>query len=92
MKRHRWAALALALLLVFQLAAPPRAEAAGYVYFVAAAENVLPLSDATMPFWNRGYLYIASSIFTGTTRETLGISSARSEKNKMVVLYNGQAR
>ena len=88
MKKHGWAALALCLLLVFQLVMPPKAQAADYVYFVAAGENVLPLSDATMPFWNGGYLYIASSIFTGTTREALNISCARSDMNKTVVLYN----
>lgn len=88
MKKRRWAALVVSLLLAVQLAAFPRAQAANYVCFVAAGENVLPLSDATMPFWNGGYLYVASSIFTGTTRETLNISSARSDKNKTLVLYN----
>lgn len=92
MKKRRWAALALSLLLVFQLAAYPRAEAANYVYFVAAGENVLPLTDATMPFWRGGYLYIASSIFTGTTREALNVGSARNAQNTMVVLYNSQAK
>lgn len=92
MKKRRWVALALSLLLVFQLAASPRAEAADYVYFVAAGENVLPLTDATMPFWRGGYLYIASSIFTGTTREALNVGSARNAKNTMVVLYNSQAK
>ena len=88
MKKRRWTSLVLCLLLVFQMAASPRAEAANYVYFVAAGENVLPLSDATMPFWSGGYLYIASSIFTGTTREALDIRYVRSDKQKTVVLYN----
>ena len=92
MKKRRWAVLALSLLLVFQLAASPRAEAANYVYFVAAGENVLPLSDATMPFWQGGYLYIVSSIFTGTTREALNVGYARNAQNTMVVLYNSQAK
>ena len=92
MKKRKWAALALSLLLIFQLAASPRAEAANYVYFVAAGENVLPLSDATMPFWSGGYLYIASSIFSGTTREALNVGYARNAKNTMVILYNSQAK
>ena len=92
MRKQKWAALALSLLLVFQMAASPRAEAASYVYFVAAGENVLPLTDATMPFWQGGYLYIASSIFTGTTREALNVGSARDAKNTMVVLYNSQGK
>lgn len=89
MKKRRWAALALSLLLLFQLAAPPKAQAVNYVYFVAAGENVLPLSDATMPFWSGGYLYIASSIFTGIAREALNIGRSRNDKEKLVVLYSG---
>lgn len=92
MKKRRWTALVLSLLLVFQLAASPRAEAANYVYFVAAGENVLPLTDATMPFWRGGYLYIASSIFAGTTREALNVGYARNAQNTMAVLYNSQAK
>ena len=89
MKKRRWAALAPSLLLLFQLAAPPKAQAVNYVYFVAAGENVLPLSDATMPFWSGGYLYIASSIFTGLAREALNIGRSRNDKEKLVVLYSG---
>ena len=92
MRKRKWVALALSLLLAFQLAASPRAEAANYVYFVAAGENVLPLTDATMPFWQGGYLYIASSIFNGTTREALNVGYARNAQNTMVVLYNSQAK
>ena len=89
MKKRRWAAMALSLLLLFQLAAPPKAQAVNYVYFVAAGENVLPLSDATMPFWSGGSLYIASSIFTGIAREALNIGRSRNDKEKLVVLYSG---
>ena len=87
--KKRLTALLCCALLVFQLAAPPKAKAANYVYFVAAGENVLPLSDATMPFWNGGYLYIASSIFTGIAREALDIGRSRNDKEKLVVLYSG---
>ncbi|MCF2663135.1 polysaccharide deacetylase family protein [Oscillibacter valericigenes] len=87
--KKKLTALLCCALLVFQLAAPPRAQAAGYVYFVAAGENVLPLSDATMPFWHGGYLYIASSIFTGIARDALDIGRSRNDKDKLVVLYSG---
>lgn len=73
------------LLLVFQLAAPVRAEA-GYICFVAAGESILPLSDSTMPFWHNGYLYIASSIFTGVGREALNIG--RISNSGQVILYS----
>ena len=52
--KKRWIAGLLCVLLLFQLGAPVRA--AGSVYFVAAEESVLPLTDATMPFWANGYL------------------------------------
>ena len=52
--KKRWAMGLLCCLLLFQLAFP--AKAAGSVYFVAAEESVLPVTDATMPFWANGYL------------------------------------
>ena len=85
MKKRRWAALVLCLLLVLQLAAP-WANAAGSVYFVATGNEVLPLSDETMPFWSGGYLYIAASTFSGTSRKALGVSYMGS--GQTAVLYN----
>lgn len=61
--KKRGATLLFCLLLVLQLALPVRA--AGSVYFVAAEASVLPLTDATMPFWSGGYLYVPASVFTG---------------------------
>ena len=64
MKKRRWTALVLSLLLVFQLAASPRAEAANYVYFVAAGENVLPLTDPVplrAPARSNRYFFRSSS-------------------------------
>lgn len=60
--RKKWAAFLLAVLLLCQLAAPATA-AAETVYYTAVNENVLELSDATMPFWSGGYLYVPSTIF-----------------------------
>ena len=53
--KKRWAMGLLCCLLLFQLAFP--AKAAGSVYFVAAEESVLPVTDATMPFWANGEKY-----------------------------------
>ncbi len=86
--KRRAAALLLCLLLAFQLSLPP-ARAAGRVYFTAVSSYVLPLSDNTMPFWSGGYVYIASSIFTGTARESLGISQVFSSDQGRLVLYSG---
>lgn len=86
--KRRAAALILCLLLVFQLSLPP-VRAAGRVYFTAAGSYVLPLSDNTMPFWSGGYVYIPSSIFTGTAREALGVSQVLNSDQGRLVLYSG---
>lgn len=78
--KRRWAALVLCCLLLCQLAVLP-VRAAGDVYFVAAEESVLPLSDATMPFWASGYLYVSTSVFTG-----FGISVINNTVKQMTVL------
>lgn len=77
--RKKWAAGLLCALLVCQLALPARAV--GSVYFLAAEENVLPLTDATMPFWANGYLYVPASSFTN-----FGISFINNTAKNMMVL------
>ena len=83
--KRKLAALLLCLLLVFQMAAVP-SEAAGTVYFTAVNKNVLALSDATMPFWSGGYLYVPSTIFTGVGRD-LGVSYYPNIAKQTVLLY-----
>jgi len=84
--KRRAAALFLCALLVLQLPATP-AKAAENVYFVAAQEYVLPLSDSTMPFWYGGYLYIPATMFTGNVRRAFNISYNYNEANRVVILY-----
>lgn len=86
--KRRAAALIFCFLLVFRLAVPP-ARAADRVYFTAVGGYVLPLSDNTMPFWSGGYVYIASSIFTGAARESLGVSQVFNKDQGRLVLYGG---
>ena len=83
--RRKLAALLLCLLLVFQMSAVS-SEAAGTVYFTAVNKNVLSLSDATMPFWSGGYLYVPSTIFTGVGRD-LGVSYYPNIAKQTVLLY-----
>ena len=86
--RKRAAALVLCLLLMLQITAPSvRAEQS--VYFVAVGSNVLPLTDATMPFWSGGYLYISSSIFTGVVWSAVGISHVPANARQPLILYSG---
>ena len=61
MKKRIWAAV-LSLALLLTLSAPPvRAEES--VYFTAGDGNVVDLTNATMPFWFGGYIYVAASLF-----------------------------
>ena len=83
--KRKLAALFLCLLMVFQITAVP-SEAAGTVYFTAVNKNVLALSDATMPFWSGGYLYVPSTIFTGVGRD-LGVSYYPNIAKQTILLY-----
>ena len=85
--KKRGVMLVLCVLMLFQLALPP-ARAAGQVCFVATGENILTLTDDTMPFWYNGYLYISSSIFTGVARDSLNISRVYNKTMSQVVLYS----
>lgn len=81
--------LAFLVTLVCLSLGPVPAQAAGSVYFTAAGSYVLPLSDSTMPFWTGGYLYIPTTVFTGSAREALGISQVLNNAQNRVVLYSG---
>ena len=86
--KRRLAAYAVCILLVLQMPFPTvRAEER--VYFTAAGSYVLPQADNTMPFWSGGYVYVASSIFTGAAREALNISQVLDSSQEWVVLYSG---
>lgn len=88
MNKRRLPAL-LALLAMLACLCPVPARASGSVYFTAAGSYVLPLSDSTMPFWTGGYLYIPTTVFTGSAREALGISQVLNNAQNRVVLYSG---
>lgn len=83
--KRRAAALILCLLLALSI---PPVRAADRIYFTAVGSYVLPLSDNTMPFWSGGYVYVASSIFTGTAREHLGVSQVLNNDQGRLVLYS----
>ena len=86
--RRRGAALALLLVLLLQLAGGTRAVTGG-VYFVAANDDLLPLSQETMPFWSGGQLYVSNAVFSGIYGDTLGI--ACSPGSDTAVLYTLQS-
>ena len=83
--RRRIAAAACCLLLALSLLPPLRAQAAGYLCFVAVGDSILPLSEDTMPFWRDGFLYVPASSFAGGARESLGIG--QTANSEQVILY-----
>ena len=83
MKRYlrRCAAFLCALLMISCVPV----TAVGTVYFAAVNETVLKLSDATMPFWSNGILYVASDMFAD---KELGITYYNNQVTKVVTLYD----
>ena len=76
--------LAAAMTLV--LAAPlltERAEAET-AYFTAVNDTLFGLSDATMPFWSDGNLYVPSTVFSASS---ISVSYAYSAGDKKAMLY-----
>lgn len=86
--KKKFLALAACVILLIQLASPA-VLAEEEIYFVATERIVLPLTEDTMPFWNKSNLYISGSIFTGLARESVGISHVISEEDNLLVLYGG---
>lgn len=88
MKLKKFAALVLCLLMVMQLSASPT-HAVGNVYFTGVEENILALSDSTMPFWKDNYLYVPATIFSGSARDSLQVGYSLASDGSWVALYWG---
>lgn len=86
--KKRFFALALCLMLLASLAVPA-AKADEVVFFTAMGESILPLNDETMPFLSGSQIYIPSSIFSGTVRRQLDVSSTYNKAQNLVILYRG---
>ena len=86
--KKRLAAMFLCLALMLALAAPA-AQADEIVFFTAMGESILPLTEATMPFISGSNIYIPTSIFTGTVRKVLNVSSTYNNAERLVILYRG---
>lgn len=64
---------------------PETGRAAPTVYFTSVNDQLLPdLSDATMPFWSNGRLYVPYTAVSGTD---LGVFYSRSRDKKTAVVY-----
>lgn len=81
--RRKLTALCCALALLAGLAAP--ASAAPAVYFIGISdETVLELSDAAMPFWANGYLYVPGTVFN---TQSLGTAFTYNPYKGRAVVY-----
>lgn len=87
--KRRICSLALALTLVLSLAAASRVGRAATLYFTAANDTLLELSDATMPFWSGGLLHVPASAFGSGG---LGISDSYNASKKTLTLRRGNFR
>ena len=85
--KMKLAAVFLAVLMLVQTVPPTQTQAAKSVYFTAINDNVMPLTDATMPFWSGGFLYMAGSVFTGYLRESIGVSYTYNSSKQIAALY-----
>ena len=85
--KMKLAAVFLAVLMLVQTVPPTRTHAAKSVYFTAINDNIMPLTDATMPFWSGGFLYISGSVFTGYLRESIGVSYTYNSSKQIAALY-----
>jgi hypothetical protein len=70
--RRKTAALLCAVILLAELVPVP-ARAVENVYFPAVNETLLEVTDATMPFWSGGYLYVCTTLFSN---QELGVAAS----------------
>lgn len=84
--KKKWMAALLCLMMILQVTGTPT-YATETIYFMGLEENVLALSDATMPFWHGNYLYIPSSTFTGAVRGDAPIRQTLDHNGEWVALY-----
>ncbi len=81
---HRIGVFLLAFLMLASLTGGPGRSALADVYFTAANDQLMPLSDETMPFYSNGVLYISCRFFEGGE---LGLSYSRNTTLGLATLY-----
>lgn len=85
--KKRGLSFLLCLVLLCNLLFVP-ASAAETVYFTAINDNVLALSDATMPIWHKNLLYVPYTVFNvGSTDIYLGVSCSLSNTKNTVTIF-----
>lgn len=87
-KKQRIAAWLLSLAMCFALVLPVPVSAAE-LYFTSLNDNLLPLTNETMPVWSGGILYVPYTTFdSSTTGVNMGIGVSYSRSRQTVSLYS----
>lgn len=84
MKRCRRLVCLLFSLVLLCTLLPPRTAAVGTIYFTSVNDTLLDLSDATMPFWQGGVLYVSGAALDGTD---LGIFYSYNREKQVASVY-----
>lgn len=87
--KKRLAVLALCVALITALILDTVPSRAATIYFTAANDTLLELSDSTMPFWSNSLLYVPANVFG---RSGLGVDVSYNTAKKTLILRQGQYR
>ena len=87
--KKRLAAIVLCLALLASLLLDATPSRAATIYFSAANDTLLELSDNTMPFWNGNLLYVPASIFSSGG---LNIKVSYNTAKRTLILRQSQYR
>lgn len=87
--KKSFAAAALCLVLVAALLLSVTHSRAATIYFTAANDTLLELSDSTMPFWSESLLYVPANVFGSGG---LDVSVSYNSAKKTLILRQAQYR
>lgn len=87
--KKRLVSLVLCTLLFVSLILDTLPSRAATIYFTAANDTLLELSDSTMPFWSESLLYVPANVFSSSG---LDVSVSYNSAKKTLILRQAQYR
>ena len=84
---RRFAALLCALLLALSFVTADTGAVLSDVYITVITDDIMELSQETMPFVSGGQIYVSNAIFSGIYGKSLGISCAYSTVKQTATVY-----
>lgn len=94
-KKYRVLSLLFALLLVVRLCPVSVDSVLSGVYLISVDDDLMPMRQNTMPFWEEGELYVPYTAFQGIYSDSLGVIYTVTVDPDVVILYkmiDGKAR